>query len=197
MNSTMKGVLGVVGGIAVIGVSAQVSVPVPGTPVPQSLQTLAVLVVGGLLGVRLGALSTFLYALLGGAGLPIFADGASGMEHLRGPTAGYIAGFIIAATWMGGAVQAWRAKHDDEGLAPSAFAAVTGAAVVGHAIILGVGWYGLGRIVGWSDAFSGGVEPFIVGGLVKSIAVAAVVVPLLAWSAARSAPGPSGRSARE
>lgn len=176
MNPVLKGALGVVGGIVLVAIAAQFSVAIPGTPVPQSLQTLAVLVVGALLGPHLGALSTFLYAILGGAGLPIFADGASGMVHLRGPTAGYIAGFIIAATFMGWAVQSWKRKQEGDLPAAQGLAVVTGAGIVGHAIILGVGWYGLGRIIGWSEAFSGGVSPFVVGGIVKSAAAAVIVV---------------------
>lgn len=183
----MKDALGVVAGIAVIAISAQVSVPVPGTPVPQSLQTLAVVVVGGVLGLRLGALSTFLYAILGGAGLPIFADGGAGMVHLRGPTAGYIAGFIIAATWMGWVVESWKRRYNREAPVAQTLGVLTGAAVIAHAIILGVGWYGLGRIIGWGEAWTQGVTPFIVGGVVKAVVAAVILLVIYAVSLSRAA----------
>lgn len=187
MTPILVAAVRVAAGIVCIAIAARFSVAIPGTPVPQSLQTLAVLVVGAWLGLRLGALSTFLYAILGGAGLPIFADGASGMEHLRGPTAGYIAGFIIAAAWMGWVVEWWKRRQGAELPVASTFGVVSGAGVVGHAIILGVGWYGLGRIIGWSEAFTGGVAPFVVGGVVKSLAAAVIIVVIVAVSLARRA----------
>ncbi|MFE6131149.1 biotin transporter BioY, partial [Streptomyces sp. NPDC056437] len=89
----------VVGGAALTGIAAQISVPVPGSPVPVSGQTFAALLVGTALGARRGFLSLALYAVVGMAGMPWFAEGASGYAM---PSFGYILGMLLAATVVGG-----------------------------------------------------------------------------------------------
>lgn len=84
-------------GAIVVAVSAQFVVPVPFSPVPMTLQPLAVLVVGGLLGGAAGASALLLYLALGVLGLPVFAAGGSGLLHLLGPTGGYLLAFPVAA----------------------------------------------------------------------------------------------------
>jgi biotin transport system substrate-specific component len=88
-------------GALVVALSAQVVVPVPFSPVPMTLQPLAVLVVGGLLGGAAGLGALLLYIALGLAGLPVFAGGGSGVSRLLGPTGGYLLAFPIAA-WVTG-----------------------------------------------------------------------------------------------
>jgi biotin transport system substrate-specific component len=88
-------------GAVLVAIAAQVAVPVPFSPVPMTLQPLAVLVVGGLLGAAGGLSALVLYLLLGILGLPVFAGGASGVLHLVGPTGGYLLGFPIAAATTG------------------------------------------------------------------------------------------------
>ncbi len=89
-------------GAAAVAVAAQVSVPLLGTPVPLTLQPLAVLVVGGLLGPGLGASSLILYLALGAAGLPVFTPfGAPGLARLLGPTGGYLLAYPVAAFAVG------------------------------------------------------------------------------------------------
>jgi biotin transport system substrate-specific component len=85
----------------VVAASAQVTVPVPLSPVPMTLQPLAVLVVGGLLGATLGASALFLYLALGMLGLPVFAGGSGGFLHVLGPTGGYLLAFPAAAAVAG------------------------------------------------------------------------------------------------
>ena len=87
--------------VTALAVSARVSVPVPGSPVPQSLQTLAVVLVGAFLGPVRGGVAIGIYLILGAIGLGVFADGASGYDHLVGPTAGYLIGFVVAAVVVG------------------------------------------------------------------------------------------------
>ncbi|PYP08151.1 MAG: biotin transporter BioY, partial [Gemmatimonadetes bacterium] len=78
-------------GAALVAAAAQVAIPLPGTPVPMTLQPLAVLLVGGLLGRWLGASSLLLYLALGAAGLPVFTPvGLPGVARLFGPTGGYL-----------------------------------------------------------------------------------------------------------
>jgi len=89
-------------GAALVALAAQLAVPLPGTPVPMTLQPLAVLLVGGLLGPRLGASSLVLYLLLGAVGLPVFTPvGAPGLARLFGPTGGYLLAFPVAAALVG------------------------------------------------------------------------------------------------
>ncbi len=82
---------------------ARISVKLPFTPVPGTLQTLAVLLAGGLLGARVGAASQTLYLMMGIAGLPVFALPGAGPGYLLGPTGGFLAGFVVAA-WTTGVI---------------------------------------------------------------------------------------------
>ena len=88
-------------GALLVAASAQFVVPLPFSPVPMTLQPLAVLVVGGLLGARAGAAALVLYLALGIAGLPVFAAGGSGIMRLVGPTGGYLLAFPVAAALTG------------------------------------------------------------------------------------------------
>jgi biotin transport system substrate-specific component len=171
-------------GIAVtaIALCAQVSVPIPGTPVPQSLQTLAVAVVGLTLGPTHGALAVTLYVVLGGAGAPIFADGAGGMESLRGPTAGYLVGFIFGAAVAGLPTVVDRIRN-----VLGAFAA----AVAAHVVILGFGWLRLASMLGATAAYTAGVAPFLVGGVVKAVAASLLWIGFERLRRELSPPAPS------
>ncbi|HEY5939515.1 MAG TPA: biotin transporter BioY [Gemmatimonadales bacterium] len=88
-------------GAVVVALAAQVVVPVPFSPVPMTLQPLAVLAVGGLLGAAGGLSALVLYLLLGIIGWPVFAGGGSGAWHLLGPTGGYLLAFPVAAAVIG------------------------------------------------------------------------------------------------
>ena len=152
--------------IGCIAVCARVSISVPGTPVPQSAQTLAVVLVGAFLGARDGTSALALYLLSGAAGLPVFADGAFGWRHLVGPTGGYLTGFVLAAAIVGRLV--------DRGYAARLRTAVV-VMIGGHVIILSLGWLRLAWSLGPWEAFASGTAPFLWGGLAKSI-VAGIVV---------------------
>jgi biotin transport system substrate-specific component len=92
----------ILGGAIMVGLAAQVAIPVPGTPVPLTLQLPAVLLVGALLGPRMGALSLVVYVALGAAGFPVFSPiGPPGVERLVGPTGGYLLSFPVAAAVAG------------------------------------------------------------------------------------------------
>jgi biotin transport system substrate-specific component len=97
-------VIAVVLGAIVVALAAQVSIPLPGTPVPMTLQPMAVLLVGGLLGAPLGALSMILYLAMGAAGLPVFTPSPvllPGIARLFGQTGGYLLAYPIAAYAVG------------------------------------------------------------------------------------------------
>ena len=89
----------VVLGALIVAAAAQVSIPLPGTPVPMTLQPMAVLLVGGLLGAPLGALSMILYLAMGASGLPVFTPTVPlvGVARLFGPTGGYLLAYPVAA----------------------------------------------------------------------------------------------------
>jgi biotin transport system substrate-specific component len=154
-------------GALAVAISARVAATLPGSSVPQSAQTLAVLLVGAVLGARDGALTLTAYLVLGALGLPVFADGASGAAHLVGPTAGYLLGFLVAASGVG-----WAGDRD----LLRGFGPALAAMVAGHAVILLLGWSWLALTLGPSGAFAQGVAPFVWGGMVKSFLAAGVVV---------------------
>lgn len=170
--------------VAILGVAvaARFSIPVPASDVPQSLQTLAVLLVGAWLGPAAGALALGAYVVVGAAGLPVFADGAAGPAVLTGPTAGYLAGFIAGAAVAGWGARRLTAVTDARsvqgGAVRAALFLLVGLTV--HALILGFGWIRLAGMIGAEAAWSGGVSPFLAGAVAKS-AIATVV-----WEASRS-----------
>lgn len=100
LGATHRG-LAIAVGALLVAISAQVAVPVPLSPVPMTLQPLAVLAVGGLLGAPAGAAALVLYLLLGLLGLPVFAGGGAGVARLLGPTGGYLLAFPVAAAVSG------------------------------------------------------------------------------------------------
>ncbi len=157
--------------VVLIAASARLTLPMPGVPVPQSAQTLAVLLAGALLGPMDGVAALITYLLAGALGLPVFADGASGWQHLTGPSAGYLVGFALAAGAVG-----WTTQHGMMRVVWKGFLVMLG----GHLIILTIGWLRLSLVMGGEAAFSAGVRPFIVGGVVKS-GLAACLVWLFVW----------------
>jgi biotin transport system substrate-specific component len=97
--------LAVLAGVLLVALAAQVSVPLPGTAVPVTLQVPAVLIVGALLGPRLAVASMVTYLVLGSLGVPVFAPaGIPGFARLLGPTGGYLLAFPVAAALVGQAV---------------------------------------------------------------------------------------------
>ncbi|MEX0964528.1 MAG: biotin transporter BioY [Pseudohongiellaceae bacterium] len=152
---------------ALIAMSAQLSFPLPGTDIPQTAQTIAVLVVGSLLGPLWGPIAVLLYLLAGVIGLPVYSDGASGWATLSGGSAGYFVGFIAAAALSG--VLRRTAKRELLWLLSLQMLAA-------HLVILAAGWLWLALSMAMLDAFFTGVTPFIYGGIVKSVLCAAIVL---------------------
>jgi biotin transport system substrate-specific component len=98
---TGRQVVAIALGALLVTVAAQVEIPVSLTVVPMTLQDLAVLAVGGLLGPAAGAAALVTYLTMGALGLPVFAGGGAGFPHLLGPTGGYLLAFPLAAAVMG------------------------------------------------------------------------------------------------
>ena len=155
---------GVAGLALAIALAAELRLPVPGTPVPVTAQTFVVLLGGGLLGARRGALGAALFGAAGLLGVPWFAV-------TGGATLGYVAGFVVAAALVGRAVERGVSRR------PLALLAVVGAA---DALVLALGASVLALVLGLGahEAFALGVAPFLIGESAKVGAVAALLVAL-------------------
>ena len=155
---------------ALTAASAQVSFPLPFTPVPFTLQPMVVLLGAAVLGSRLGAISQVLYLAAGIAGLPVFAlapDLPQGAARLLGPTGGYLLAFPLAAFVAG-----WFAEHGlDRRYLPSIAAMFAGLSTI---FAGGVAWLAL--TIGWRAALETGLYPFIVVDVIKIVA-AGLVLP--------------------
>ncbi len=159
-----------------VALSAQFSFPIPGTPIPQTGQTVAVLICGALLGPGRGGLAIMLYLLMGAAGLPVFSEGGSGWAVLTGVSAGYFAGFVLAAVFLGMAARRRQIRYGMQGLLVCVLFMMAG-----HLLILLAGWGWMALELGPFPAYESGVQPFYYGGFVKSVIAAVVVV--LSWQA--------------
>ena len=163
-------------GAVLVAAAAQIAVPLPGTPVPMTLQPLAVLLVGGLLGPRLGAGSLLVYLALGAAGMPVFTPyGLPGVGRLFGPTGGYLLAYPIAAYAVGGLAADGRR-----------WTRLTLAVLVGLALIhLG----GLAQLLvithSLQDAARLGTLPFLAGDLAKLVMAVLVLRPAVSPLRAR------------
>ncbi|MEX1109596.1 MAG: biotin transporter BioY [Dongiaceae bacterium] len=164
-------VLMLLGSLAV-AISAQVQVPLE--PVPITMQTFAVLVVGVAYGRRLGAATLALYLAEGAIGLPVFAGFKAGLPVLFGATGGYLFGFVLAAAAVG-----WLAERGWDRNAVTAGAAMA----VGNLVIYAAGIAWLGAMIGYGTALDVGLLPFLMGDALK-IALGACLLPL-AWKLIR------------
>jgi len=161
----------VVVGSLVLAASSWVEAPM--WPVPITLQTYAVCIIGALFGARLGAACVGAYLIEGALGLPVFAGGAGGFAHLLGPTGGYLVGFLFAAAAAGALVERGWGKT---------FVALIAVMALAHIVIFAFGVAQLQLFVGWGPAWTGGVAPFLIGTIIKTLAAAATVraaAPLL------------------
>ncbi|AJE85630.1 biotin synthase [Streptomyces albus] len=148
----------VVSGAALTGLAAQISVPVPGSPVPVTGQTFAALLVGTALGARRGLLSLVLYTLVGMAGVPWFAEGSSGASA---PSFGYVLGMLLAATLTGALAR----RGGDRSVPRTAGTMVLGSAVI---YAVGVPYLALATGMGLSEAVAAGLTPFLLGDALKA-----------------------------
>ncbi|MGW5862144.1 biotin transporter BioY [Streptomyces sp. NPDC055239] len=148
----------VLGGAALTGIAAQIALPVPGSPVPVTGQTFAALLVGTALGARRGFLSLAVYALVGMAGMPWFAEAGSGVAA---PSLGYVLGMLLAATVVGALAR----RGGDRSVLRTA-----GTMVLGSAIIYAVGVPYLAAATGMSltQAVAAGFTPFLIGDVLKA-----------------------------
>ncbi len=151
-------------GVALITAGAKINVPM--WPVPMTLATLAVLLIGASYGLRLGAATVAAYLALGAAGAPVFTSPGAGPLYFAGPTGGYLLGYLVAAIAMGLLAHFWRAERGTRLAASLALGSVV-------IFILGtthLAWF-LGLEQGallWTEAIVTGVLPFLPGAIVKA-----------------------------
>lgn len=164
----------VLGAAAFVGLLAQISIPLPFTPVPVTGQTLGVLVAGTALGWQRAGAAMVVYAGAGVAGLPWFAHHSSGWG---GPAFGYILGFVLA-----GALCGWLAERGGDRTVVRSLPTMLAGEVVIYAV--GVTWLALDLHVGAGRAIALGLTPFLIGDAIK-VVLAAGLLPA-AWRLAGS-----------
>lgn len=171
----------IVAGSLALTVSAKAQVPF--WPVPMTLQTLAIFFIAAAYGRNLAVATIIAYLAQGFAGLPVFAGAAAGPAYFAGPTAGFLAGFVIAAALVGEAA--------DRGFSRNGVK-LFGVMLLADAIVFALGFLWLafmfvspktGATLGAATAFNAAVAPFVLGDLVK-LALAALMVPAI-WRLVR------------
>ena len=169
-DSLARNIMLAVGGSLLLWAPAKLQVPF--YPVPMTMQTFVVLVIGTVYGWRLGAATVALYLLEGALGLPVFAgtpEKGIGLAYLVGPTGGYLVGYVVAAALTGAlAGMGWDRRASTTILSMLA----------GNAVIYAFGLAWLGTVVGWDKpVLAWGLTPFLFGDVLK-LALAAAALPL-------------------
>jgi biotin transport system substrate-specific component len=160
----------VLAGVGILAASAWLSVPF--YPVPLTMQTLAVLLVGGALGPALGVSAVAGYLALGALGAPIFHGGLGGVLVLAGPTGGYLAGFLPAVFVIGWAARGARIGSPVKRLSILAAGALAASAAI---YVYGLPWLSLSAGLDLERTLAVGLVPFVLGDLLKAaVAVGAV-----------------------
>ena len=170
-STTATKVALVIGGIAFLGLMAQIAVPVPGSPVPVTGQTLGALLLGSAYGASLGFTTFASYLIIGFLGAPVFASGAHGLTRITGATGGYLVGMLLASLITGYlAGRKWDQK----------VATVVPTMVLGDLVIFSAGLFWLHHSIHatWATTFKLGFTPFILGEVIK-VAIASTAMPTL------------------
>jgi biotin transport system substrate-specific component len=179
----------VVGFSALMALSARVAIPLPFTPVPFTLQPLAVVLTGALLGSRLGALALLAYLAEGLAGLPVFSAGRSawtpvppvGLPLIIGPTAGYLLIYPLTAFVVGFLIERGWGRHYARALVVMLIGMVT--IYIGGALWLTLSYLGLHVMLAGTTAMMRTTDPLAA----LSLAIAQGVAPFVVWDALKAA----------
>lgn len=158
----------VIVGAMLLALSSYITIPM--VPVPITLQTLVVTLLGALYGWRLGMVTIILWLVAGAAGMPVLADGSAGLQKFMGPTAGYLFAFPLAGALTGWLVErGWNSTK----VLHAFLAMLAGTALC---LLFGAAW--LSFTIGAEKAIIHGVMPFLLGGLLKSV-VGAIVLKII------------------
>lgn len=158
-------------GTVFLALMAQISFPIPGSPVPFTGQTLGVLLLGTAYGASLGFSTMAFYLLMGILGAPVFAAGSHGLEKIAGATGGYLVGMLISTLVLGAlAGRKWDQK----------IKTVIPTMIIGNSIVFTFGliWLHQYTSQSWAWTFEKGFTPFILGELLK-IAIASTALPIV------------------
>jgi biotin transport system substrate-specific component len=159
----------VVGGVFFLSLMAQIALPIPGSPVPVTGQTLGALLIGTAYGASLGFTTFATYLIVGFLGAPIFASGSHGIARMTGATGGYLVGMLLATALTGYLAQR---KWDQK------IRTVIPTMILGDLLVFGCGMYWLHHVAAqsWSWTFAKGFTPFLLGEVIK-IAIASTALP--------------------
>ena len=163
--------------VATLALTLSAKLQIPFWPVPLTLQTLVVLLVGTAFGWKLGSATLLLYLAEGALGMPVFAGTPArgiGLAYMVGPTGGYLAGFVAGAALCG-----WLAERGWDRSVWRTAVAMT----LGHVLILALGWAWLAKLIGPQKAYAAGIAPFYLATLVKT-ALAVALLPAV-WAAVK------------
>lgn len=166
-----------IGGALALAISAKAQVPF--YPVPMTLQTLVVLIIGAAFGARLAVSTVLIYLIEGLLGLQVFAGVNAGPGYMMGPTGGYLLGFLLAAALVG-----WLAERGWD----RSLGRLLAAMILGHLVIFVCGFGWLAQLIGPEKAWIGGVVPFFAATIVKTLLAWALVAA--AWRAVAGLRGP-------
>lgn len=168
IDSKIANTFAILIGSLLIGILAQISIPIPFSPVPITGQTIGVVLVGGVLGSKRGAISIICYLLEGSFGLPVFANMKAGAHVLIGPTGGYLWGFIVAAFLIG--------YLKEKGFVNSPLNCFISCFISTTTILL-IGAFYLSILTGdFSKGMNLGLYPFLVGDIIKSFICAILLL---------------------
>lgn len=173
-HSLLRDAAIVLGATGLLALSAKVQVPF--YPVPMTLQSLVILVVGAAFGWRMGVATVLAYLAEGAAGIPVFAGAGAGPAYMMGPTGGYLAGFVLAAGVTGFLAERGYTKGVLSTLAVMA---------LGHVLIFVPGYLWLTALFGAEKAYAIGVAPFYAATVLKT-ALGAALLPAAWWALERA-----------
>lgn len=159
------------GGVAFLAVMAQIALPIPGSPVPVTGQTLGALLIGASYGRALGATTFALYLGIGIAGAPIFSQQGHGIAKVVGPTGGYLIGMFLATIVL----SFLASKKWDKKISTAILSMLIGQVLI---FIPGLIWLQQSTGKDWSWTINAGLTPFIFGEILK-LAIAASALPVL------------------
>src|SRR4051812_29383331 len=160
-----KAIFVLVGTLA-LAIASRISVPM--IPVPITMQTFALTMIGALYGWRLGGLTVLAWLWEAAFGMPVLANGAGGLAPFVGPTAGYLVSFPIIAVLAG-----WLAE---KGWTGERYVRSFAAHLLANFVCLAIGGAWLAVLFGAEKGWMFGVAPFILGGVLKSALAAAVLM---------------------
>ncbi len=164
--ATLPAAVQIVLASCIIGICAQIKIPLYFTPVPLTITTCVIMLAGALLGSRKGALAVLCYLAQGWMGLPVFAGGASGLLHFMGPTGGYLIGYVVQAFVVGWLLEK---KHD------KSIVTISGILLASTCLEMGIGSLWLAQFVGIESCLKLGFFPFFFIEVVKALAIATLI----------------------